>query len=290
MGKLKSVTGQIGYFLLPVQKALHENAGPGNKGLLGKRKLPYGHLINLSVMNFIGIDACRKGWFAVFIDCQDDWKIDIYKTISDFGKAFQKAAVIFVDIPIGLPDTGPRCCDRQTRQLLRQRRSSVFAVPCREALAAKAYRSAVRINQQVLGVGISIQTWNISLKINEVDRWLRHKKPARQQMRESHPELCFWAMAGGRPMVYAKKKPQGSVERWVILNRIYPQTEAVVELALSSFRRKDLARDDILDAIALAVSARCPAESIKTIPADPPRDKKGLPMEIVYALPQETIM
>jgi predicted RNase H-like nuclease len=97
-------------------------------------------------------------------------------------------------------------------------------------------------------------------------------------------------MAGGRPMVYAKKKPQGSVERWVILNRIYPQTEAVVELALSSFRRKDLARDDILDAIALAVSARCPAESIKTIPADPPRDKKGLPMEIVYALPQETIM
>jgi len=46
VGKIKGVTGQIGYFLLPVQKTLHENAGPGNKGLLWKRKLPYGHLID----------------------------------------------------------------------------------------------------------------------------------------------------------------------------------------------------------------------------------------------------
>jgi len=240
-------------------------------------------------MNFIGIDACSKGWFAVFIDCQDDWKIDIYRTISDFGKAFQKAAVIFIDIPIGLPDTGRRCCDLQTRQILKRRGSSVFAVPCREVLAAKTYRSAVRINQQVLGVGISIQTWNISLKINEVDRWLRHKKPARQQMRESHPELCFWAMAGGRPMAYSKKSPQGFEERWAILKKIYPRSEKMVELALDRFKRKDLARDDILDATVLAVSAKYSAESIKTVPADPPRDNKGLPMEIVYSMPQATI-
>ena len=50
--------------------------------------------------------------------------------------------------------------------------------------------------------------------------------------------------------------------------KIYPQTEAIVDNALQQFRRKDLARDDILDAIVL-------------------RDNKGLPMEIVYFYLQE---
>ncbi len=236
-------------------------------------------------MNLIGLDACTKGWFAVSFDQKDNWKIDIYKTIGEFGKAFQKTAVIFIDIPIGLPDTGQRLCDRQTRQILHRRAASVFTVPCRETLAAKTYQNACRINQQVAGVGLSIQTWNIFSKIIEVDRWLRHKKPARQQMRESHPELCFWAMAGEQPMAYSKKSPQGFAERLAVLKKIYPQTGSIVETALGRYRRKDLAHDDILDAIVLAVSARYSAKSIKTVPADPPLDKKGLPMEIVYAMP-----
>jgi len=241
-------------------------------------------------MNFIGVDACKKGWFAVSLDHQHNWQIDIYKTIGDFGKVLQETALILIDIPIGLPDADRRLCDLETRKILRRRASSVFAVPCREALAAKTYHSACRINQQVMGIGLSIQTWNISSKISEVDRWLRNKKPANQQIRESHPELCFWALAGGRPMVYAKKRPQGFAERSAILKKIYPQTEAMVELSLHRFRRKDLGRDDILDAIVLAVSARCSAESIKTVPADPPSDRKGLPMEIVYAMPEGKVM
>jgi predicted RNase H-like nuclease len=241
-------------------------------------------------MNFIGVDACKKGWFAVALDQRGKWEIGVFKTIDAFWSAFKNGALILIDMPIGLPASGKRRCDTETRKILGQRASSVFPVPCREALQAKTYHRACQINKRITGVKLSIQTWNISAKIREIDIWLRTNPKLQPKIRESHPELCFWAMAGGRPMVYAKKKPQGSVERWVILNRIYPQTEAVVELALSSFRRKDLARDDILDAIALAVSARCPAESFKTIPADPPRDKKGLPMEIVYALPQETIM
>ena len=238
-------------------------------------------------MCFVGIDACRKGWFAVSLGHQDNWKIGLYKTISDFGEAFQETALIFIDMPIGLPDTNRRLCDLQTRKILRQRASSVFAVPCREALAAKTYRSAVQINKRVMGVGLSIQTWNICSKINEVDRWLRHKKPANQKIRESHPELCFWAMAGGQPMAYPKKNAQGFAERYAILKKICPHTEAMVNLALHRFRRKDLARDDILDAIVLAVSAGYSPESIKTVPPDPPRDKKGLPMEIVYAMPKK---
>ena len=237
-------------------------------------------------MNFIGLDACRKGWFAVSLGLQDNWKTDIYETIGDVGEAFQKPALIFIDMPIGLPDSSRRLCDTHARKILRHRASSVFAVPCRTALTAKTYRSALRINKRVTGVGLSIQTWNISSKINEVDQWLLNKRPAKQQIRESHPELCFWALAGGQPMACSKKSPPGFAERYTILKKIFPHTGAMVDLALHRFRRKDLARDDILDAIALAVSARFSAKSSKTIPADPPKDKKGLPMEIVFAMPE----
>jgi predicted RNase H-like nuclease len=83
-------------------------------------------------------------------------------------------------------------------------------------------------------------------------------------------------------MAYSKKRPQGFTERYSILKKVYPETNAVVENALKRFMRKDLARDDILDAIVLAVSAKLPLRSMRTVPSNPPRDKKGLPMEIVY--------
>lgn len=233
-------------------------------------------------MNFAGVDACKKGWFAVALDRQGNWDIGIFKDVVDFWSAFQNASLVLIDIPIGLPYCQKRRCDIEARKLLDRRASSVFPVPCREALQAKTYGQACRMNQQVMGVKLTIQTWNISAKIVEVDRFLRNNKPAQRRIRESHPELCFRALAGGHPMAYSKKKPQGFSERYSILKKIYPETKAIVDNALKRFRRKDLARDDILDAIVLAVSAKLPLTSIRTVPSNPPRDKKGLPMEIVY--------
>ena len=238
-------------------------------------------------MNFVGVDACRKGWFSVALDRQGNWKVGIFNTIDDFWNVFQNVLVVLIDIPIGLPYSGKRKCDTETRKMLNRRASSVFPVPCREALQAKTYSQACRLNQEVIGVKLTIQTWNISAKIREVDRLLRNKKQARCRIRESHPELCFWALAGGHPMVYSKKKPQGFSERYSILKKIYPETKAIVDNALQRFMRKDLARDDILDAIVLAVSAKLSFTSIRSVPSNPPRDNKGLPMEIVYSYQQE---
>ena len=237
-------------------------------------------------MNFVGVDACRKGWFAVAFDRQGNWNIGIFKTIADFWNAFQNVSFILIDIPIGLPYCGKRKCDTETRKILDRRASSVFPVPCREALQAETYSEASRINQKVMGVKLTIQTWNISAKIHEVDRLLCNNRQARRRIRESHPELCFWSLAGGHPMVYSKKKPPGFSERCVLLQKICPQSKAIIDMALERFMRKDLARDDILDALALAVSARLGSKSSRTIPLDPPLDKKGLPMEMVYAEPQ----
>ena len=237
------------------------------------------------IMNFIGVDACKKGWFAVALDRSGSWKIGIFRTIGDFWKSFRNESIIFIDIPIGLPDCGKRECDAQTRKILGLRAASVFPVPCREALQARSYQKACQINSRLLGVKLSIQTWNISAKIREVDNLLRLDQDARQRMRESHPELCFWALAGRHAMSHPKKTVPGFKERYGKLENNCPQTGAIVRQSLAQFMRKDLAKDDILDAIALAVSARLSLRSIRTLPSNPSRDQQGLAMEIVYALP-----
>lgn len=233
-------------------------------------------------MNFIGVDGCRGGWFAVALGSGRNWVIGIYKTIDELWNAMNSPSMMFIDIPIGLPHSNRRDCDLETRKLLGRRSSSVFAVPCRKALRAKTYQQACRINKQVVGVKLSIQTWHIAAKIKEVDTWLQHTRKARSRVHESHPELCFWALAGNHAMVYPKKTPEGFKERYFILEKNHPQTGAIVKQALARFRRKDLAHDDILDALVLAVAARFSAGKPTTVPSTPPVDEKGRPMEIVY--------
>ncbi|MGD8961237.1 MAG: DUF429 domain-containing protein [Desulfobacterales bacterium] len=233
-------------------------------------------------MQFVGVDGCKKGWFAVSLGSGRNWAIDVYKTIDVLWDAVKPLSMMFIDIPIGLPHSNRRDCDLETRKLLGRRGSSVFVVPCRKALQAKNYRQACRINKQVVGVKLSIQTWHIAAKIKEVDTWLQNARMAQSRVRESHPELCFWALAGKHSMAHTKKTVQGFTERYSILKKIYPQSGDIVKQALNAFRRKELARDDILDALVLAVSAQFSAGKPKTVPLKPPVDKKGLTMEIVY--------
>ncbi|MDX1708985.1 MAG: DUF429 domain-containing protein [Desulfobacterales bacterium] len=236
----------------------------------------------LEDMKFVGVDGCKKGWFAVALGSGRKWEIGIYETIDNLWKAVNSPSLMLIDIPIGLPANSRRLCDRETRKLLGPRGASVFPVPCRNALQAKTYRQACRINQQIMGVKLSIQSWNISSKIKEIDSWLQRKRAARSRIRESHPELCFWSLAGEHIMTHSKKTARGFLERCAILQQNYPETGNIVKQALAQFRRRDLARDDILDALALAVSARISAGKPKTIPLSPSLDEKGRPMEIVY--------
>lgn len=237
-------------------------------------------------MDFIGVDGCKCGWFAVALNSDQNWAIDVYKTIDGLWDAVKPVSTMFIDIPIGLPHANKRICDVQARKLLGRRGSSVFAVPCRKALQAKNYRQACRINKQVTGVKLSIQTWNICSKIKEIDIWLPATRESRLKVRESHPELCFWALAGRRTMAHSKKTAQGFAERYSILKKTYPQSGPIVKQALNQFRRKDVARDDILDALVLAVSARFSAGKPKTVPSDTSVDDRGRPMEIVYPPPR----
>jgi len=239
----------------------------------------------------VGVDGCRAGWFAVTINAAGDAEFGIFRSISECWNAYPDAGAVLIDIPIGLISGAGsgRLCDAAARKALKPlRHASIFSPPCRPALSASAYREACEINLKVCGKKISRQAWGIAGKIKEVDEFLQGRPEARGRVRETHPEICFWALAGGTPMAHGKKSAAGEAERLALLERVYPKSGAIFKDALNRHARKDLARDDILDALVTAATATRLKHGSATLPADPPRDRCGLAMEIVYApIPQE---
>lgn len=240
----------------------------------------------------IGVDGCKAGWFAIAIPNNGEAEFIITERISQLWFAYH-AVFILIDIPIGLIDGAGvgkagsvRACDAAARKVLAPRRhSSVFSPPCRQALSAKNYAAACRINQAVNGRKISRQVWGIASKIKEVDDFLQWSPDAGGILREAHPEVCFWAVAGYTPMVHRKKSVAGQAERLHLLTHIYPPSPAIYQAALERYPRKDLARDDILDALVNAVTATRLKSFGATLPERPPTDPRGLAMEMVYARP-----
>lgn len=236
-------------------------------------------------MQFVGVDGCAKGWLAVAYDGHSAWSAEVFTSIEDICKQFCDASLILVDIPIGLPFDSARSCDALARKLLGPRRSSVFSPPARRALSQVDYATTSEVNQKVLGKKLSMQTWNISKKIAEVDTFLGYNHKARAKIREAHPELCFWSLSGGNPMAHSKKSIAGQRERLNELKKVDPKAQHVVNSILLKYSRRDVAIDDILDAMALAVVASGRIGALRGMPNIPEYDEKGLPMQIVYAEP-----
>jgi predicted RNase H-like nuclease len=155
----------------------------------------------------------------------------------------------------------------------------VFRVPCRRAIYAETYEKAKSNNLKLTGKSVPVFAWGIVPKIREVDTLLLSDPTARAIIKEVHPELCFWALAGGRPMQYNKKTKEGYNERLQVLRLYHPQTDAIVSHALENYRRKEVKEDDILDALVTAITA---FGGLNSIPDPPELDDRGLPMQMVY--------
>lgn len=222
----------------------------------------------------------------------DEWEAEVFPDVASLWERFRDAALILIDIPIGLRNDGfsERVCDKEARRLLgRDRGSSVFPAPCRPAVYASSYPEASEINERVMGRRLSKQAWSITRKIREVDELLTRNEEARLRIRETHPEVCFWALAG-RSMRYSKRTHLGFEERLEVLRSVYPVADDVVQRVLSSYRRNQVARDDVLDGLVAAVSAKTGMDRLSVIPATAEYDSKGLRMEIVYPVLGSTFL
>lgn len=185
------------------------------------------------------------------------------------------AALVAVDMPIGLPDAGARACDRAARALLGPRRSSVFPAPVRAALDAHphGWEATLAASRATDGRGLSRQAFNLLPRIAEVDRLLDGRPDA--PLHEAHPELAFARLAG-EPMAHPKRTAAGHAERHAALvaGGLAHPDPALLPRPIGA------AVDDVHDALALVATARHLAAGTALVVGAGERDRCGRPMVI----------
>ncbi len=238
---------------------------------------------------FFGIDGCRGGWISVQAKFptknHDEWNIEFFNNITDFWNQHSNAALVLIDIPIGMRDSGriSRLNDIEARNYLKNKgvsTSSIFPTPCRDALYAESYPEANKINRELTGKGLSKQSWNICPKIREVDRFLIQNNNLIDVFIESGPELCFLHFLKNKSKISSKKTQKGINERISLLSQYTQISKDNLDLNLDNFKRKNVSIDDILDAYILALSASQGRGGIQIFPQDFEKDSKGLSMKL----------
>ncbi|MXX28318.1 MAG: DUF429 domain-containing protein [Gammaproteobacteria bacterium] len=246
---------------------------------------------NSSTFTAYGVGGCKAGWFHIAFGPAERIRWGIEPTINALVAKAAPDDRIFIDIPIGLPnDRLGRACDAEARNKLQtQRLSSVLSAPVRAVLHhTNNYARANQISRELTGKGLGKPTFNILPKIKEVNDLLGSCGKARQIIREVHPEVCFWALAGNRPMQYKKNLLKGFFERLAVLRELWPSISETIEAifeddaVLKTHSRGNLDGDDILNAAAAAITAWAEPQALRTLPEHPLKDQRGLPMEMVY--------
>ncbi len=253
---------------------------------------------------FVGVDWAIGGWFSIGFDADGRCEFR-FGRFADLAEHYRKATLILVDIPIGLPcgEYERRRCDGEARDYVRKRLRSVFWTPPRFAVErsyrAKANGVTPEEHKNILlelnasrpkGEKLTIQAWNIAPMIAEVDAVLR--SPSFQglgSVREVHPEVCFRALSRGKAVAPKKAgqriSPEGMEQRIQILGDFEPRAREIYDLALARYSQQ-AAPDDILDALAAVLTAQLGyPDKLRTLPANPPKDEYGLPMEMVFYNP-----
>jgi predicted RNase H-like nuclease len=218
------------------------------------------------VTRILGVDGARGGWVGALTRIDEVTGVDVvWLTFTSITRALAvDAAVVAVDMPIGLPVAGRRECDLLAKRALGPAHSRVFFAPPRDVLAATSYDDAgARHRAHADGHGLSVQTWNIVDKIREVDAAADDPR-----LVEVHPELSFARLAG--VVLSSKHRPEGRAARLRALASRWPSLRGVPPGL------------DAVDALAAAWSGeRWLRGEAESLPGQPPRDPLGRPMRKV---------
>ncbi len=224
----------------------------------------------------VGVDGCKGGWLSAE-DRDGVLTLNVFRTFGSLLHTFSDAAVIAVDIPIGLA-CGPRPCDLAARKELPGRTSCVFPAPCRHTFRAADRLAAANAMFACHGKKVTAQGFGILAKIEEVDSVMT---PALQGViREIHPELSFTRMQGN-PMTTKKARVRGFADRHAALATALPDVRILPRLAYQHLFGTTATPDDVLDAsAALWTAKRIALGAAECIPAGPQVDSRGLRMEM----------
>jgi predicted RNase H-like nuclease len=200
----------------------------------------------------LGVDAARGGWIAVALEDGRFAEAALERRFPALLERFPEAAVIGVDVPIGLPaPDARRRADLEARRVVGPRRASVFFTPSREALEVRTYGEA-----RAVAPSTSAQGWALRTAILDVAR------VDDERVREVHPEVSFVVLAG-ESLVFGKKTWNGQRERLRLLAGAGIELPDRLDAGL-------VAADDVLDAAVAAWTAtRIARGDHVTLPAEP---------------------
>jgi predicted RNase H-like nuclease len=206
-----------------------------------------------------GVDGCRAGWIAVTLEPGEP-SAKLAATVGVTLDDLPLSGITGIDMPLGLLAAGWRDADLLARRALGRRGATVFAIPPRPAWECESYPEANRVSRALTGKGLSLQAWGLRRKILEADEFRRGAGAAAGvRLHEVHPELSFAAMAGA-PLPDSKHTPAGLVVRRELLAKagilLPPKVSGAAE-------------DDLLDAAAVAWSARRIADGLAVVLTNP---------------------
>jgi predicted RNase H-like nuclease len=235
--------------------------------------------------HYLGLDGCRAGWLAAKWLGSGKASYILVTDEAQLLTLLQEAEQVFIDIPIGLEDeVYNRVPDAELRKVLgKDYASSVFDAPIRPAAEAPSYSAASLISFDYTEKKISMQSWNITPKIVQIDRILRENVDLQTKCFESHPELLFKVLNGGQVVEQKKSTNLGIKHRINLLKTYIPNIKDLYREIRENENSKDVTDNDLLDSMVLSVFAMKSKENgIKTIPDAPTKDSSGLTMAIHY--------
>lgn len=230
----------------------------------------------------VGIDWMKPYWLAAEIR-GDEITVRKLSNIADINNYYLKADAVLIDIPVGLPENAVENTarpDRKARDYLPTgRKSSIFPVPCRQAIHKENYAEASDENERVLGKKLTSQSHAFSKMIRQVDDFLAENQYWQNRLVESHPEVAFQMLNGDNGLQHSKHTEVGIQERITIL-----QHHGINPIPLfAEFTPKQY--EDVLDALCLAVSAKIGCENgFHTIPENPTYDSRGIKMQMAFGV------
>lgn len=233
---------------------------------------------------YVGVDWASGDWLAVAYTEAGYDHAEVYEEVGGVWSRYEETAErIAVDVPIGLREEGeePRPPEPLAREVLGSRHTAVFTPPVREAARKQSYQAATRANERKSGRGLSTQAFALAGPITDVDELLQAIDEARDVFLEAHPEVCFRAFAG-EPLDHSKTVAAGYAERMRALAGFDRDAPPTVQAVAEATAGHEVGVDDVLDAVALALTVRPGPGSLRSLPPDPPTDPTGLPMQMVY--------
>ena len=264
-------------------------AGEGNIGHMIEQVVQYGSGVGRKLDSAtiyidknslsIGVDGCKGGWIVASID-HGTLKIEKKTSMEEIVTDYTGFDSFLIDMVIGLPSSTEQIRpDAYARQIIKERTSTIFPVPCRQAVYAESVAEAYEENVRVLGKKFTPLTVGIMPKMRELDTFLQEHEEYKNVILESHPEVCF-ARLNGKTVLSKKSEYEGLTERVQILQKYLTQLNVNDLIQMAKQYRCNV--DDIVDAICLAVTANLAKQGLcEVIPEEPMVDDTGLKMQMV---------